>query len=668
MALRKKEKDKYRLLKPDEIQTMTDRGCVCEDWDDVNVVDGFTPEGFKNVIFYGVVKLGRMDKRIESVSGISRKCGVYNAAVHNCTIGDNVYIRNVSNYISNYIIEDDVVIDGINTLEVRGSTTFGNGIRVKVINEGGGREVPIYDRLSAHEAYIIALYRHQIALLDRMRAIIDNYSESVRSGIGVVGKSAHISNCGNIIDVKIGESAEIIGIVRLKSGTVNSSYTAPTKVGAGVIADDFILASGCSVLDGVIIDKCFIGQGTELSKQYSAENSVFFANCGGFHGEACSIFAGPYTVTHHKSTLLIAGLYSFINAGSGSNQSNHMYKLGPVHQGILERGTKTTSNSYLIFPTRIGAFTLVMGRHSARSDTADFPFSYLIEEDGESVLVPGVNIKSVGTIRDSKKWPGRDRRLGSDRLDYITFYLLTPYTVQKMINGKALLQQLRDSAGHSTQKFFHNGVRISRTALDKGIKYYDLGITRFTGNVLVSLLQKNNFSTIEELRECLETGNEYGKSRWLDLAGLIVPEAAVNELFKKIKDGNITKPEELNAEFREMHENYSAYEIAWMTERLEAVLGKSIKELSSEDLLIILEQWITAVESLDNMRCEDARKEFSATAMVGFGIDGDLSDRRKDFIEVRGEENSNDFITQLKDRLMLKQQTVKELKEKLASL
>ena len=69
---------------------------------------------------------------------------------------------------------------------------------------------------------------------------------------------------------------------------------------------------------------------------------------------ACSIFAGPYTVTHHKSTLLIAGLYSFMNAGSSSNQSNHMYKLGPVHQGILERGTKTTSNSYIVFPARIG--------------------------------------------------------------------------------------------------------------------------------------------------------------------------------------------------------------------------------------------------------------------------------------------------------------------------
>ena len=553
-------------------------------------------------------------------------------------------------------------------MEVTGPSCFGNGVRVAVINEGGGREVPIYDRLSAHEAYIIALYRHRISLLDRLREMIDDYAESVRSDRGRVGRAAHISNCGNISNVIVGEHADISGIVRLSNGSVNSTAAAPTRVGAGVIAEDFILASGCSVLDGVILDKCFIGQGTELSKQYSAENSVFFANCGGFHGEACSIFAGPYTVTHHKSTLLIAGLYSFMNAGSGSNQSNHMYKLGPVHQGILERGTKTTSNSYIIFPARVGAFTLIMGRHNAKSDTADFPFSYLIEEDDESVLVPGVNIKSVGTIRDSKKWPRRDKRLGDDRLDFITFYLLTPYTVQKMISGRYLLENLRDSAGHSTQKYYHNGVRISRGALEKGIRYYELGMTRFVGNVLVTHLQKNSYGTVEELRKGLVSGDIRGRSKWLDIAGLIVPESAAEELLERIESGSITSLDEVSAGFREMHENYSSFELAWMTDRLETMLKKKHSQFEPGDIISFLDRWLNAVEVIDDLRCEDARKEFSATAMVGFGIDGDQNDKAWDFAEVRGEEDSNDFILQLKERLRLKQDTVAGLKEKLSAL
>ncbi|HAK47040.1 MAG TPA: DUF4954 domain-containing protein [Spirochaeta sp.] len=658
----------FRNLKTDEIDIMQNRGCVCEEWDRITVPEGFIPERFKNVAFYGDIMLGIMDGRVDSVSGISRKCGIYNSAIHNCIIGNNVYIRNVSNYISNYNIEDGVVIDGMNTLEVTGPVAFGNGVLASVINEGGGREVPIYDRLSAHEAYIIALYRHKDLLLDKLRGMIDAYCDSVRTDRGVIGTGAHISNCGHISDVKVGPSAQIIGIVRLNNGTVNSSAEAPTRVGAGVIADDFIMASGCSVTDGVIIEHCFIGQGTELSKQYSAENSVFFANCGGFHGEACSIFAGPYTVTHHKSTLLIAGLYSFINAGSGSNQSNHMYKLGPVHQGILERGTKTTSNSYISFPARIGAFTLVMGRHNAKSDTADFPFSYLIEENDESVLVPGVNIKSVGTVRDSKKWPRRDRRKGSDKLDLLTFYLLTPYTVQKMVNGKALLEKLEEEAGTATQKYYHNGVKITRAALDKGIKYYDLGIRRFTGNVLVSLLQRNGFNSIGDLRDLFTSCDDYGCGRWLDIAGLIIPEGALNQLFEAIEEGRITSLEDVSGGFRQMHKNYSHYEIAWMSQRLETVLGKRSSEFTVDDIINILTDWIKAVEDLDELRCNDARKEFSATAMVGFGIDGGDEERRQDFNAVRGEEDSNDFITQLKARLKLKQDTVAELKQKLSAL
>jgi hypothetical protein len=116
--------------------------------------------------------------------------------------------------------------------------------------------------------------------------------------------------------------------------------------------EKFIVCSDSVVTESTIVDKCFVGQGCYLGKHYSAENSLFFANCGGYHGEACSIFAGPFTVTHHKSTLLIAGIYSFMNAGSGSNQSNHMYKLGPIHQGIMERGSKTTSDSYLLWPAQ----------------------------------------------------------------------------------------------------------------------------------------------------------------------------------------------------------------------------------------------------------------------------------------------------------------------------
>ena len=155
------------------------------------------------------------------------------------------------------------------------------------------------------------------------------------------GAGARIENVVSVVNVAFGPAAKVSGATDLRNGTIASSKEDPAAVGAGVLAKNFIILSGSQVADGAVLANTFVGQGVRIGKQYSAENSTFFANCEGFHGEACSIFAGPYTVSHHKSTLMIAGMFSFYNAGSGTNQSNHMYKLGPIHQGILLRGAKT---------------------------------------------------------------------------------------------------------------------------------------------------------------------------------------------------------------------------------------------------------------------------------------------------------------------------------------
>jgi hypothetical protein len=121
-----------------------------------------------------------------------------------------------------------------------------------------------------------------------------------------------------------------------------------------------------------------------------------------------------------------------------------MYKLGPVHEGIFGRGSKTGSFAYLILPTVVGAYTVVMGKHYANFDTSDFPFSYITEEKGKSELTPAMNIFSVGTRRDSEKWPKRDKRKSPDKLDLIQFDLYNPYVVGKMYNGFTILGDLAE--------------------------------------------------------------------------------------------------------------------------------------------------------------------------------------------------------------------------------
>ena len=659
---------KFRPLSTDEIAQLTNQGCSCDDWSKVQVAERFDAAKVKNTHFCGDIKLGVFEKEITFPGGIVKRTGISNATIHNCTIGDNVYIDQIRNYIANYVIEDDVVIENIDLLAVEGESSFGNGTEVAVVNEAGGREIPIYDHLSAHTAYIIAFYRHKTKVIEKLREMIADYTKSVTSSMGLLGTGAKLINCRTIRNVKIGRDSRLEGIDRLENGSINSSAAAPVYIGPSVIAENFIVCSGSKITDGTIICECFVGQGCVLAKQYSADNSVFFANCGGFHGEACAIFAGPYTVTHHKSTLLISGLFSFLNAGSGTNQSNHMYKLGPVHQGVVERGSKTASDSYILWPAKVGAFTVVMGRHYRHSDTSDLPFSYLIEHEDESILVPGVNLQSVGTVRDARKWPKRDRRKDPNKLDYINFKLLSPYTIQKMLNGRELLSNLKVTSGETSDYFTYHSVKIKNSSLDNGIKFYEMGIDKFLGNCLIKRLKDKQIKTVDELRAILSPKAEAGTGQWVDLAGMFAPEKIVEQLLDDIENDTISTLEQLRKALESIHNNYGEYEWTWAEDVLQQRLGKTVAQITADDVIELATKWKRAVVELDNMLIKDTQKEFAATAQIGYGLDSKGKAKHYDFEAVRGKFEKNTFVCEIEKHIISKSKLGDELTHRMEKL
>jgi hypothetical protein len=658
----------WRALSVEERERLTEQGCACADWSKVEVAEGFRPERVRATHLSGQVRLGVFDKEVCFYGGVTKPTGISDATIHNCTIGDNAYICHVRNYIANYVIEEDAVIDNIDLLAVEGSSSFGNGTEVAVVNEAGGREIPIYDRLSAHAAYVLAFYRHQPAAIRKLQEMIAGYAASIHSPMGRVGKGARIVNSRLLRNIRVGPAATIEGVNRLEDGSINSCVEDPVYIGPGVYAEHFIVSSGSTITDGSIICHCFVGQGCVLAKQYSAENSVFFANCGGFHGEACAIFAGPYTVTHHKSTLLIAGLFSFLNAGSGTNQSNHMYKLGPVHQGIVERGSKTGSDSYMLWPAKVGAFTVVMGRHYRNSDTSDLPFSYLIEHEDESLLAPGVNLRSVGTVRDARKWPQRDRRKGPDKLDHINFKLLSPYTIQKMINGRDLLRNLKNAAGPTSDYFVYSNVKIPNASLERGIELYQLGIDKFIGNCLLKRLENRELRSVGQLRAVLQPDTRVGPGKWVDLAGMLAPEETIRQLLGDIENGTIGTLDDLEKRFAAIHADYAGYEWAWAVDVLQAQLKKSVSEITADDVIALARRWREAVVNLDRRLHDDAEKEFAATAQIGFGVDGDCHTKECDFAAVRGTVETDRFVAEIEKHIAAKTALADELLGRLEPL
>ena len=637
----------YRHLTNKEIQQLQAQGCTAQNWQLVEVAEDFSTEHILDAHFSGKIKIGTFKASYTLPGGLQVHSGIEHATLHNVQIGNDVRIYNVHNYIANYQIDDGTCIENINALLVDGTSRFGNGVRVPVMNEGGGREIPIYDHLSAHLAYIMTLYRHRSKAMQLLNQMIDDYADKQESDMGYIGKGVRILNCGTIKNVRIGDAARIIGVSVLKNGSINSNESAPVKLGSGVKCNDFIISSGVEISDSTLISCCFVGQGCVFGKHYSALDSLFFSNCQGMHGEATAIFAGPYTVTHHKSTLLIAGMFSFLNAGSGSNQSNHMYKLGPIHQGVAERGAKTTSDSYILWPAKIGAFTLVMGRHTKHSDTSELPFSYLIENATESYLVPAVNLKSVGTIRDAQKWPKRDNRKDPKKIDQINFNLLSPYTIQKMWRGREVLQQIQQMSGLTTEEYCYNNCKIRASSLRNGLKLYTIGITKFLGNSLISRLEKARFSNLQELRQALAPDTAVGSGEWIDCGSLITPKTEISNLLDHIEDGTLKHLKDIQQCFEDIHRNYYSYEWTWALEHLEKVWGCSYKEVSKDQIIQAITAWKEAVIGLDRMIYEDAKKEFNLNAQTGFGIDGDQQQRLRDFENVRGTFESNATVQEI---------------------
>lgn len=654
---------KYRKLTETEIARLQLQLCRADNWTNIEVAEDFTPEFFRNVKFTGRNRLGRFGGEITLAGGLTTNTGIYDAWIHNCDIGDNVLIHTIRDYVANYTIGDNAVIFDVKLLAVDGESSFGNGISVETISEAGNRSVMIYDKLSAQLAYVLALYRHRPQLIENIEKMIGEYSNKVKSSRGTISAGARIFRCDTILNTRIGEKAHIEGARLIKNGTINSESADPVYIGDGCHMQNFIICSGSKVNNATLISNCFIGQGCILDKHYSADNSLFFANCQGLHGEACSIFAGPFTVTHHKSTLLIAGMFSFLNAGSGSNQSNHMYKLGPIHQGFVERGSKTASDSYVLWPAKIGAFTLISGRHYCHCDTSELPFSYLIEHKDVSYLSPAVNLRSIGTIRDSQKWPKRDLRKSDNLLDSINYNLLSPFTVERMIQGRNLLLTLREK-DETSAIYKYNGVEIEARILSRGIRLYENAIWKFLGNSLITQLEKSgNVLDEAEIRSILRVTLPEGYGKWVDIAGMICPSAVLDSLLDRIENNMETSLENISREFKRIHENYYDYEWTWAYTTMAQWYGKKPDEFTPADVIAVVEEWLTAVLSIDRWLYEDAQKEFALTQRIGFGIDGDEDAKQKDFENVRGSMETDDSVLAIKKHMATKEALGKRIIE-----
>ena len=590
----------YRFLTDDEIRVLENNSCWAEDWQRVQVAEEFSPYNFHRVIFYGDIRLGVFEKQVEVSKGFVKHSGINDATLRNVTVGDNCLIEKVGNFINNYTIGNDCYISNISTMETTEGASFGEGHLISVLNEMGDGNVVLFHDLNSQLAAFMVKYFKDKQLKDSLTRLINEEIRFTQPERGTIGNGVKIINSKEITNTVIKEDCEINGAARLSDCTILSSKDDSVYIGTGVICENSIISNGCSITNSVKMQDCFVGEACQITNGFTAEASVFFANSYMANGEACAAFCGPFSASHHKSSLLIGGEFSFYNAGSNTNFSNHAYKMGPMHYGVLERGTKTASGAYVLMPAKIGAFSVCFGKLMNHPDMRCLPFAYLLAYGETMYIVPGRNITTVGLYRDIKKWPKRDKRAASSRKSIINFDWLSPFTVGEIVEGKKILENLRQAGGNNVSSYNFQEYIINASSLKKGIKYYDIALRIYMGAVLKRAVKGNWLG---------KPVGEIGLGQWNDLSGLLLPASEEERLLNDIKNGTIESIREVIDRFNNINEHYREYQWTWTYQLILDYYG--LDELNDAAIQRIREDYVKARRAWIAEIRKDAEKEFA---------------------------------------------------------
>lgn len=530
----------YRALTDQEIAQMEHQGCRCSDWTAIEVDDNFSARNIINTTFDGAVRIGS-------------DCRIINCGIIRTT--------------------DDA--------------TFGEGNTISVLNEAGDGNIMLYSHLTAQMAALMVRNSNDKQVWQQIQRMVREEVNGTKQPCTTIGNRASITDTRELTNVIVGDECEITGAARLVECTLLSTPEASILVSDGVICENCIIQSGASVTDFARVYDSFVGEACHIGRGFTSENSVFFANSHMDNGESCAALCGPFTVSHHKSTLLIGGEYSFYNAGSGTNFSNHAYKMGPMHWGTLQRGSKTASGAHTLWPATTGTFTMLMGKIQSHPDTTALPFSYLIAGSEATYCIPGRNLTTVGTYRDIEKWPKRDRCPHSGRQSAVQYDWLNPLVLNECYDGISVLEQLRREQGENVAAYQYNGVTIKNSALQKGIKYYELAIRMCLLDVL-----KNN--------EALLPASTVGSGKWVDLLGMLAPEAEIETLIDDILRGEISDIKDVADILMEIHRRYDQNKWAWAYNKiLDYAHLDSLSEDDRQQIIAQLEpsrqEWLNAI-------------------------------------------------------------------------
>jgi hypothetical protein len=630
--------------------------------------------------------------------------GLYNSTIISCDFGDNVCIDNV-NYLSHYILGNEVIITNVNELVSTNHAKFGNGIIkrgesesvriwMEICNENGGRSVLPFNGMLPGDAYIWSKFRDDDTLQQKFKQFTEAKFNDLRGYYGKIGDRTVIKNTAIIKDVWIGDDAYIKGANKLKNLTINSGEEGKTQIGEGCEIVNGIIGFGCRLFYGVKAVRFIMASHSQLKYGARLINSYLGNNATISCCEVLNSLIFPAHEQHHNNSFLCAALVmgqSNIAAGAtiGSNHNSRAAD-GEI---IAGRGFWPGLCVSLKHNSKFASYTILAKGDYPAELNIPIPFS-LVSNDvskNELVVLPAYwfMYNMYALARNSWKYVDRDKR--SERIQHIEYDYLAPDTVNEIMHALTILEEATGRAFYNqnnniveltendciakgkellnsnssivnnltiTAKGFENTKRpvlIVKVATSYNI-YKEL-IGYYTAMQLLNFIQQGSFKNWADVKAALP--KKTADKEWLNIGGQLIPATAITLLKERIKKGSVKSWENIHQFYINQGHSYPTQKLQHALASYAALKNTKTSNLSFEDFENLLKEAVQIKTWMSNgihqSRAKDYINDFRKMAY----------DTTEEMNKVMGSLDDNSFIKQQEEDLKHFKLTIKKLKKQL---
>ncbi|WP_207496582.1 DUF4954 family protein [Aridibaculum aurantiacum] len=695
----------YRQLTAYEIEVLVRNSNTSDDWNKILVSDAFNPELVKNCKFFGLVRIGKLEALCLEFSDLRVPVGLYNSTIISCDFGDNVVIHNV-NYLSHYIIGNEVIVTNVNELVTSAYAKFGNGIvkemeeeavriQLELCNENGGRSVIPFNGMLPGDAWMWTRFRDDEELLERFKEMTEAKFDKRRGYYGKIGDRTVIKNCKIIKDVWIGSDAYLKGANKLKNLTINSGPEGKSQIGEGCEMVNGIMDYGCRSFYGVkavrfiMASHSSLKYGARLINSYLGHNSTI--SCC----EVLNSLIFPAHEQHHNNSFLCAALVmgqSNIAAGAtiGSNHNSRSAD-GEV---IAGRGFWPGLCVSLKHNSKFASFTILAKGDYPSELNIPFPFA-LVNNDVTNdrlVIMPAYWFMYNMYALERNAWKYIDRDKRKERIQSIEFNYLAPDTINEVVQAIKLLQEYTGKAYLRKEKeqaepAISDAMDIGKKLLEENNKLVDQlviegGCFENSKRQVLLIKVRQSYNVYKQLVQlhaatCLidhvgsqkiESITDLSRSisskavinNWVNVGGQLMSEQDLDQIKKNIKSRKIKTWDELHAVYQQQALDYPRQKLMHALAALKEVTGVKVdgkKPAVFHQLLddaVAIRQWMT--DGIFDSREKDYSNPFRKM----------VYETQEEMDAVVGKLENNSFIKQQREALKNFKKQVGKLKKTLA--